>query len=81
MTISPEIDSEKLGFSASRLARIGERVEHDLDAERYCGISIIVVEPTPSGLRDRAMSCLWLRRANIPRAAGYRPIRHRPGDA
>jgi hypothetical protein len=25
MTISPEIDSEKLGFSASRLARMGER--------------------------------------------------------
>ena len=42
MTISPEIDSEKLGFSASRLARIGERVQHDLDAQRYCGISIIV---------------------------------------
>ena len=43
MTITAEkINSEKLGFSASRLARIGERVQHDLDAERYCGISIIV---------------------------------------
>jgi CubicO group peptidase (beta-lactamase class C family) len=43
MTITAEkINSEKLGFNASRLARIGERVQHDLDAERYCGISIIV---------------------------------------
>lgn len=43
MTITAEkINSEKLGFSASRLERIGERVQHDLDAQRYCGISIIV---------------------------------------
>ena len=43
MTITLEkVDSEKLGFSASRLARIGARVQRDLDAQRYCGISIIV---------------------------------------
>ena len=43
MTITPErIRAEKLGFSANRLARISERVQRDLDAQRYRGISIIL---------------------------------------
>jgi CubicO group peptidase (beta-lactamase class C family) len=40
--IAEAIRSEKLGFSASRLARISDRVQRDLEAQRYCGISIIV---------------------------------------
>jgi CubicO group peptidase (beta-lactamase class C family) len=43
MAVSEVVQSAaKLGFSANRLARIGERIQHDLDAQRYCGISIIV---------------------------------------
>jgi CubicO group peptidase (beta-lactamase class C family) len=36
------VGAEKLGFNADRLARIGRRVQQDLAAQRYCGISIIV---------------------------------------
>ena len=43
MTITADlISAEKLGFSASRLARVSDRVQQDLDTQRYCGISIIV---------------------------------------
>jgi CubicO group peptidase (beta-lactamase class C family) len=40
--IAEKIRSEELGFSANRLARISDRVQRDLDAQRYCGVSIIV---------------------------------------
>jgi CubicO group peptidase (beta-lactamase class C family) len=43
MAVSEVVGSAaKLGFSTNRLARIGARVQRDLDAQRYSGIAIIV---------------------------------------
>jgi len=59
MTIAEEtVDVEKLGFAATRLARISNRVARDLEAQRYSGISIIlarhgqVVGEIPEGWAD-----------------------------